>query len=59
MANGEYVQKWDHEWQMKQVKDKYSDDIDSQHVHRCGDYNKIRDLENKLDRIKTFLRHEL
>ena len=58
VANGEYVAKWDHEWQMKQVKDKYSDDIDSQHVHRCGDYNKIRDLENKLDTIQRISKYE-
>ena len=31
---------------------------DSQ-VNDCGHYDRIRDLENKLDRIKTFLRHEL
>jgi len=25
----------------------------------CGHYDRIRDLENKLDKIKTFLKHEL
>ena len=44
VADGEYIQKWDHEWQMKQAGKSYATN---------------KDLENKLDRIKTFLRHEL
>ena len=50
VADGEYIQKWEHEWELKRVKDTPND---------CGHYNRIKNLENKLDRIKTFLRHEL
>ena len=44
VADGDYVANWDHEWQMKQAGKSYATN---------------KDLENKLERIKTFLKHEL
>ena len=41
VPNGEYIQKWEHYWELKQVTN-----------NDCGHYNRIRDLENKLDTIQ-------
>ena len=46
VPNGDFVAKW----KLENAKSSVND---------CGHYDRIRDLENKLDRIKTFLRHEL
>ena len=69
VASGEYVSKWYHEWELEQLKDKHSDALDSEHVRYNNladaariDYDsieKIAKLENKLERIKTFLKHEV
>ena len=69
VADGEYVPKWRHNWELEQAKCKASDELDAQHVKYNNladtariDYDspgKIRDLENKLERIKTFLKHEI
>jgi hypothetical protein len=75
VADGEYVHKWTHEWDLKQAKDKYNNladaarldyerhDLESR-LELRGERSreledKVYDLENKLDRIKTFLKHEL
>jgi len=69
VASGEYVSKWYHEWELEQLKDKHSDALDSEHIKYNNladaariDYDstrKIAKLENKLERIKTFLKHEI
>ena len=43
VANGEYIQKWDHEWQMKQAGKSYATN---------------KDLENKLATIKRIADYE-
>ena len=45
VANGEYVQKWQYERALESPQD-------------CGHYERIRDLENKLDTIKRISEHE-
>jgi len=52
VANGDYVAKWKHEWELERIKNKHSDELDSKHVYDCGHYERIRDLENKLDTIQ-------
>ena len=52
LENGDFVAKWKHEWELERIKDKHSDELDSKHVYDCGHYNRIRDLENKLDTIQ-------
>ena len=65
VANGEYIPKWEHESELAQLQDRYNRLADAARLDYetreddCGHYNKIRDLENKLDRIKTFLKHEV
>ena len=65
IANGEYIPKWEHESELAQLQDRYNRLADAARLdyetreNDCGHYNKIRDLENKLDRIKTFLKHEV
>ena len=49
VADGGYVPKWYHEYKLKEANKPFD----------CGHYDRIRDLEDKLDRIKTFLKHEL
>ena len=61
IENGYFIPKWKHEWELE-LKErelvKKNDDIDSQHVHRCSDYDRIKDLENKLDTIKRITNYE-
>jgi len=52
VPNGDFVAKWKHEWELERIKDKHSDELDSKHVYDCGHYERIRDLENKLDTIQ-------
>ena len=65
VADGEYIPKWEHESELAQLQDRYNRLADAARLDYetreddCGHYNKIRDLENKLDRIKTFLKHEV
>ena len=47
VADGKYVIKWYHEYKLKEA-DKSFD---------CGHYDRIRDLENKLDTIKRIADH--
>ena len=47
VPNGEYIQKWEHYWELKQVTN-----------NDCGHYNRIRDLENKLDTIQRIAEYE-
>ena len=61
VANGDYVAKWYHEHQLagqkngavrfKNTKYEIKDSTD------CGHYDRIRDLENKLDTIKRIADH--
>ena len=55
VANGEYIHKSQHKWELERAQNKMEEIC---HLDANASA-KIRDLENKLDRIKTFLRHEL
>ena len=58
VADGDYVNKWYHEWELEKEKEKYNNLADAARI----DYDstaKIAELENKLNRIKTFLKHEV
>jgi len=44
VVEGKYASKWEHEWELER---------------QPTQVNKIHNLENKLDKIKTFLKHEL
>mgnify|MGYP003640772851 CR=1 FL=1 len=57
VADGKYVSKWYHEWELKQENDGIAKWRDSQ-VNDCGHYDRIRDLENKLDTIKRISEYE-
>ena len=58
IADGEYVPKWEHESELAQLQDRYNRLADAARLdyetreNDCGHYNKIRDLENKLDTIQ-------
>ena len=73
VAHGEFIPKWRYDNLADAAKldyDKRSDELDAQHVHDgiakwrdsqvndCGHYNRIRDLENKLDTIKRIADYE-
>ena len=49
VANGDFVTKWGHEWELKQARASNND---------CGHYERIRDLEVKLDTIQRVAKHE-
>ena len=58
VANGEYIPKWTHEWELKQVttelteeRNMLSDKLDSRHVNDCGHYDRITELEDKLENM--------
>ena len=58
VVDGKYVSKWYHEWELEKGKEKYNNLADAARI----DYDstaKIAELENKLNRIKTFLKHEI
>ena len=57
VAHGEFIPKWRHEWKLKQENDGIAKWRDSQ-VNDCGHYDRIRDLENKLDTIKRITDYE-
>ena len=60
VANGEYVKKWQHEWELEQLR-KRKEEIRDHFLskeHDCGHYERIRDLENKLDTIQRIAKHE-
>jgi len=48
-VNGEYVPKWTHEWELSKAEEAV---MNSYEPEDCGHYERIRDLENKLDTIK-------
>ena len=54
VANGEYIPKWTHKWELERIKDKHSDELDSRHVYDCGHYDRIKDLEDKLEKLDKF-----
>jgi len=49
VADGEYVPKWTHEWELSKAEEAV---MNSYEPEDCGHYERIRDLENKLDTIK-------
>ena len=54
VANGDYVTKWTHEWELEQLR-KRKEEIRDHFLSKendCGHYERIRDLENKLDTIQ-------
>ena len=60
VANGEYVKKWQHEWELEQLR-KRKEEIRDHFLSKendCGHYERIRDLENKLDTIQRISEHE-
>ena len=60
VANGEYVKKWQHEWELEQLR-KRKEEIRDHFLSKendCGHYERIRDLENKLDTIQRIAKHE-
>ena len=60
VANGDYVTKWRHEWELEQLR-KRKEEIRDHFLSKendCGHYERIRDLENKLDTIKRISDHE-
>jgi len=68
VANGDYVAKWTHEYEMNGLQNKlansvpkwkYDEAMNLGHEQDCGHYDRIKELEDKLDKIKTFLKHEL
>ena len=66
VANGDYVTKWRHEWELKQAttelaeeRNILNDRLDARISGRdCGHYETIRDLENKLATIKRIADYE-
>jgi len=60
VANGDYVTKWTHEWELEQLR-KRKEEIRDHFLSKendCGHYERIRDLENKLDTIQRVADHE-
>jgi len=49
VANGDYIPKWKHEWELSKAEEAV---MNSYEPEDCGHYERIRDLENKLDTIK-------
>ena len=60
VANGDYVTKWRHEWELEQLR-KRKEEVRDHFLSKendCGHYERIRDLENKLDTIKRISDYE-
>ena len=55
VADGEYIPKWTHEWELEQSR-KRKEEIRDHFLERL-DEDRIRDLENKLDTIKRIADH--
>ena len=54
VANGDYVTKWRHEYELEQSR-KRKEEVRDHFLSKendCGHYERIRDLENKLDTIQ-------
>ena len=60
VANGDFVTKWGHEWELEQLRKRKEEVRDHflSKEHDCGHYERIRDLENKLDTIQRVAKHE-
>ena len=67
VANGDYVAKWTHEYEMNGLQNKlansvpkwkYDEAMNLGKEQDCGHYDRIRDLENKLDTIKRISDYE-
>ena len=60
VANGDFVTKWGHEWELEQLRKRKEEVRDHflSKEHDCGHYERIRDLENKLDTIQRIAKHE-
>ena len=62
VADGEYIPKWRHEAAIKNIKSYSSTDsmkmAADEALNDCGHYERIRDLENKLDTIQRIAKHE-
>jgi len=53
VANGDYVTKWRHEWELKRVKEERDRLVgEASQYNDCGHYERIRNLEVKLDTIQ-------
>jgi len=59
VADGEYISKSNHEWELERQKEKFCDELADfrNEVQDCGHYDRIRDLENKLDTIQRIADH--
>ena len=60
VANGDYVTKWRHEYELEQSR-KRKEEVRDHFLSKendCGHYERIRDLENKLDTIQRVAEHE-
>ena len=58
VANGDYVTKWRHEWELEQKEKECRRLIGEASQYDCGHYERIRNLEVKLDTIKRISDHE-
>ena len=59
VANGNYIAKWEHGWELEKLQTKYDNLAEAARLdYDCGHYNKLRDLENKLDTIKRISDYE-
>jgi len=56
VANGDYIPKWTHEWELERLRDKHSNDMDARQLKYLdladGRYDKIQDLEKELSVYK-------
>ena len=55
VANGDFVTKWTHDWELSKAEEAV---MNSYEPEDCGHYERIRDLENKLDTIQRVAEHE-
>jgi len=58
VINVDYIPKWSHEYDLKRLKDKHSDELDSRHVYACGHYDRIQDLEVEVELLQEQLTSE-
>ena len=58
VANGDYVTKWRHEWELEQKEKECRRLIGEASQYDCGHYERIRNLEVKLDTIKRISDYE-
>ena len=56
VADGEYVSKWRHEYELEKL-DEDRTDREAESLNDCGHYERITDLENKLQSIIRTARH--